>query len=550
MSGLINNAMSGLSAAQVALSVTSNNLSNVYTSGYNRQTVSFAQNGGTNTPAGVIGNGVLVSGVNREYNAFIVAQLRSGQSAYASTATYYQQVSQINDLLGDGTNGLSARISDFFTNLGNFVANAEDAAARQTVLANANGLVNQFRTTDEYLRNLESNVNQTITNSVEQINNYTKQIASLNDKITRMTGANGGNQPNDLLDLRDEMVNKLNQLIGVDVTQMSDGTINVSFAGGLTLVQGSSSYNLQAVPSSADPGRTTIAYDRGIGAVAEVPEGRITSGSLSGTLQFRSGVLSDARNQLGQIALSLSDAFNRVQAEGIDLYGDQGEDLFTIGSPLTIANTNNPSNASLTASYSDVSQTKATDYRVDFDGVNWQVTRLSDNSKFNVTPDISGKLNFDGLEVDVSGGPAQANDSFTLKTTSNAINGFGVAISDGGKLAAGINDGSNPSGESDNRNAQKMLDLQNEKLVGGSATFSGAYAGLVGTIGNQTNSAKIDAVSQGNIVNQLTIEQQSVSGVNLDEEYGNLMRFQQYYQANAQVVQVASTILDTLLGIR
>ncbi|MBW7984778.1 flagellar hook-associated protein FlgK [Enterobacillus tribolii] len=550
MSGLINSAMSGLSAAQVALSVTSNNLSNVYTSGYNRQTVSFAQNGGTNTSAGYIGNGVNVSGINREYNAFIVSQLRQGQSTYNATVSYYQQVSRIDDLLADSTTSISANMEDFFSNLQNFVSNAADASARQTVLAKAEGLVNQFRTTDEYLRNLESDINQTVSGSVDQINNYSKQIASLNDKITRLTGANGGNPPNDLLDLRDDMINKLNQIVGVEVTQQGDGAINVSFAGGLSLVQGSTSYSVLAVPSSVDPSRTTIAYNGGAGAVSELPEGRITSGSLSGAFKFRSGVLTESRNQLGQIALSMSDAFNRVQAEGVDLYGNQGEPLFTIGSPRSIANANNPSDAAVSAVYSDVSQTKATDYRMDFDGTNWQVTRLSDNSKFSVAPDAQGKLNFDGLTVEVGNGPAQANDSFTLKTTSNAISGFGVAISDGGKLAAGLDDGSNQTGESDNRNAQKMLDLQKKQLVGGKATFSSAYASLVGTVGNQTAGAKVDAIAQGNVVNQLTVEQQSVSGVNLDEEYGNLIRFQQYYQANAQVIQVASTLFDSLLAIR
>lgn len=72
----------------------------------------------------------------------------------------------------------------------------------------------------------------------------------------------------------------------------------------------------------------------------------------------------------------------------------------------------------------------------------------------------------------------------------------------------------------------------------------------MGTVGNQTNSAKVDSTAQGNVVKQLALQQQSVSGVNLDEEYGNLMRFQQYYQANAQVIQTATTLFSALLNIR
>ena len=95
-----------------------------------------------------------------------------------------------------------------------------------------------------------------------------------------------------------------------------------------------------------------------------------------------------------------------------------------------------------------------------------------------------------------------------------------------------------------------MLSLQTKKLVDGKATLSGAYAGLVSNVGNQTSTAKTNSTAQANIVKQLTAEQQSISGVNLDEEYGDLQRFQQYYLANAQVIQTASTLFNALLSLR
>jgi flagellar hook-associated protein 1 FlgK len=73
---------------------------------------------------------------------------------------------------------------------------------------------------------------------------------------------------------------------------------------------------------------------------------------------------------------------------------------------------------------------------------------------------------------------------------------------------------------------------------------------MVSSIGNQTAAAKVATTSQSNIVTQLTNQQQSISGVNLDEEYGELLRFQQYYMANAKVVETASSLFDTLLNIR
>ncbi|MFX2481842.1 flagellar hook-associated protein FlgK [Serratia marcescens] len=545
---LINTAMSGLNAAQVALSTVSNNISNYNVAGYNRQTAILAQNGGMATMSGFIGNGVTVTSVNREYNQFITNQLRGAQSAFGAQNAYYEKISQIDNLLASKTNPLSTNMQDFFTNLQNLVSNAGDDAARQTVLGKANGLVNQFNNTDKFLRDMDNGVNQQISDTAQQINSYGQQIAKLNDEITRLRGSAAG-EPNALLDQRDQLVTELNQLVGVQVTQQDGDAYTVSFANGLTLVQGSNTYQVEAVPSSSDPSRLTIGYNRGNGA-SEVPEGQITSGTLSGVLKFRSETLDGVRNQLGQLALAMADSFNQQHRAGFDLNGDAGGDFFSFSGGRVVDNTRNTGDASLSVAYTDTGKVKANDYRVEFDGSNWQVSRLPDNVKVNATPGTSadGKptLNFDGLEVSIDGN-AQAKDSFTVKPVSDVAGNLKVAITDSSKIAAA---GKDDSGRGDNENAKKLLDLQTKNLVDGKATLSGAYAGIVSGVGNQTAAAKAIAMSQAKIVTQLGAQQQSMSGVNLDEEYGELLRFQQYYMANAQVIQTASSLFDALLNIR
>ncbi|CAI2517102.1 flagellar hook-associated protein FlgK [Serratia liquefaciens] len=545
---LINTAMSGLNAAQVALSTVSNNISNYNVAGYNRQTAILAQNGGMSTMSGFIGNGVTVTSVNREYNQFITNQLRGAQSQAGAQNAYFEKISQIDNLLASKTNTLSTNMQDFFSNLENLVSNAGDDAARQTVLGKANGLVNQFNNTDKYLRDMDSGVNQQLSDSANQINSYSQQIAKLNDEITRLRGSGG--EPNALLDQRDQLVTELNQVVGVQVMQQDGDAYTVSFANGLTLVQGSNAYQVEAVPSSGDPSRLTIGYNRGNG-VSEVPEGQITSGSVSGVLKFRSESLDSARNQLGQLALAMADSFNQQHRAGFDLNGDAGTDFFSFGGGRVVDNSRNAGDAALSVSYTDTSKVKANDYRVEFDGSNWQVSRLPDNVKVNATAGVdatTGKptLSFDGLKVDIDG-TAQKNDSFTVKPVSDVAGSLKVAITDSANIAAA---GKDDSGRGDNENAKKLLDLQTKKLVDGKATFSGAYASMVSSVGNQTASAKVSATSQANIVKQLTVQQQSISGVNLDEEYGELLRFQQYYMANAQVIQTASSMFDALLNIR
>ncbi|EOG9375373.1 flagellar hook-associated protein FlgK [Enterobacter hormaechei] len=546
MSSLINNAMSGLSAAQSALNTVSNNISSYNVAGYTRQTTILGASNSTLTGGGWVGNGVYVSGVQREYDAFITNQLRAAQNQSSGLTTRYQQMSKIDDVLSDTTNSLSANLQDFFKSLQTLVSNAEDPAARQTVLGKADGLVNQFKTNDQYLRDQDAQVNTAISTSVDQINNYAKQIANLNDQISRLTGVGAGASPNELLDQRDQLVSELNKIVGVDVTVQDSGTYNISIANGYTLVQGSNASQLAAVKSSADPARTTIAYVDAAAGNVEISEKQITTGSLGGLLTFRSQDLDQARNTLNQMALAFADAMNTQHQAGFDANGDKGGKLFDFGSPAVLSNGKNTGSASVTATMTDSTKVQATNYKVEYNGTDWTITRLSDNTSFTAKPDASGNLSFDGLNVKISGS-ANNKDSFIVKPVNDVIVNMDVAISDESKLAMASAQG---SGESDNTNGQKLLDLQSAKLVGGNKTFNDAYAALVSTVGSTTASLKTSSETKVNVVTQLTKQQQSISGVNLDEEYGNLQRYQQYYLANAQVLQTASTLFDALINIR
>lgn len=552
MSSLMNSAMSGLGAAQAALNTVSNNIASYNVSGYTRQTTVLSAANSTFGAGGWVGNGVTVTGVQREYNAFITNQLNAAQNQSSGLTTRYQQMSKIDDLMSDTTNSLSATLQDFYSSLQTLVSNAEDPAARQAVLGKAQGLVNQFKTTDQYLRDQDKQVNGSITSTVSQINNYSQQIATLNDKISKLTGVGAGASPNDLLDQRDQLVSQLNQLVGVEVNVQDGGTYNITMANGYNLVQGSTARQLAAVPSSADPSRTTVAYVDNVAGNIEIPEKLLNTGSLGGLLTFRSQDLDQTRNSLNQMAVAFADAFNQQNAKGIytDAQGNtvNGGDFFNIGGPSVLSNTKNTGNASLSVTMTDSTQVQASDYKVSYDGTKWNVTRLSDNSNVTTTTGSDGSLQFDGLSVKISSGTIQPNDSFTVKPVANVIVNMSVALSDSSQIAMGVDDAE--TGESDNRNGQALLDLQNSKLVGGNKTVNDAYASLVSDVGNKASTLETSSTTQGNVVTQLTKQQQSISGVNLDEEYGNLQLYQQYYLANAQVMQTASTLFDALINIR
>ena len=552
MSSLINSALSGLTAAQAAINTTSNNISNYTVSGYTRQTVSLSQASSTMIGNSYYGNGVNVVGINREYDSFITNQLRGASASSSALTAQYNQISNIDDLFASSTTSLSSTLQGFFTAVQNVVSSADDASARQTLLSQAQGLVSQFKTTDEYLRNLDAGVNTTISSSVEQINAYATQIASLNQQITKLTAAGGSATPNNLLDQRDQLVSDLNNIIGVTVSEQ-DGNYNISVGNGITLVTGNNTRQLVAMNSSSDASKLTVGYVDSAAGNVEIPESQITTGSLAGTLKFRTEDLTTARNNLNQMALVFADAFNEQHEAGFDADGAQGVAFFNIGAASVNANSKNTGTASLAVTSRDSSEVQATDYKVAYNGTSWTVTRLSDNTSATVTTGTNADtgeptLNFDGLEVTISDSAGvAAKDSFVVKPVSNAIVNMSVAITDEGQVAAAS---SATSGVSDNNNAQKLLNLQSASLVNGKKTLSQAYAQMVSVVGNKTNSLETASTTQAEVVTQLTERQQSISGVSLDEEYVNLQQFQQYYLANAQVLQTASTIFDALMGIR
>jgi flagellar hook-associated protein 1 FlgK len=542
---MINSAMSGLLAAQAALSNTSNNISNYTVPGYARRTLQLAEAHNTSNGNAYYGNGVNITGVQREFDAFVMSQLRNTSAAYNAARTQHAQISRIDDVLSRSTGGLSSSLQGFFANVQNVVSNASDPAARQSLLSNAQSLVNQFQVTARYFSGLQDNVNSDIASQVNQINTLSSQVAHLNEQISKLSTA-GGAKPNDLLDQRDQLLNTLNNLIGVKVSQQ-DGKYNVSTVSGFSLVTGNSTTQLIAMQSGNDLTRTTVGYvDKQAGKV-QLPESLLRQGSLGGVLNFRNEDLDLAQNKLGQLAATFTTRFNAVHREGFDSKGKPAGDFFTIGTPTVQGDTRNTSSATLTAGWNDTSALKASNYTVSYNGTNWTAIRAADNAKIDLTPFTSAgvtTLSVDGLTLTVNGTPNN-RDSFLVKPLQNVVSSMSVAITNGSQIGAAKAKG----GESDNRNAQKLLALQDARVVNGSSTLFQAYASMLSETGNKTKSLETSATTQKNVLTQLTSRQQAVSGVNLDEEYANLTRYQQYYMANAQVLKTASNLFDALLSI-
>ncbi len=635
--GILDIGVSGLSSARANLQTTSHNISNVNTPGYSRQQVLQSTNLPLSAGAGFVGQGVHVSTVERVYSQFLVNQSLQAQTKSSQLDSHLTQITQVNNLLADSSAGLSPALQNFFGSLQDLANNPASIPSRQSLLSNSEALVTRFQALDENLSASREGVNSQVQGSVNEINSLSKGIASLNNSITVAEGASGGHPPNDLLDQRDALVSELGKLINTNFVRQSNGSYNVFIGNGQPLVVGAETMTLKAVTSPEDPLELTIGFVAGNNTVL-IPEQHLQSGgSLGGLLAYRNETLDSVQNSLGRIAIGLAQTLNDQHRLGQDLNGDLGGDLFNVPSPKVISVTGNAAASNITMDISDVTALTASDYSFSYDGANYSLTRLSDNTSVTtaVLPTVAAPLTLDGVRV--TDAIINANESFIIQPTRDAAKNISLAISDTAKLAAaapietksslsnigsgvisagtvnplpidanlqqpltitfhtpadgqfdvtgvgtglpatnqiytegaditfngltvqisgtpGAGDvftiGPNNNGHSDSRNALLMAGLQTQNiLVGGTATYQSTYAQLVSQVGNQTRELIVTGEAQANLLAQTNESLQSLSGVNLDEEAANLIRYQQAFQASGKVIETSSTLFDTLLNI-
>lgn len=541
-------AQGGLSSAQSALNVVGNNINNALTLGYSRQSIILGEAGGKTTNYGFFGYGVQVNGVQRAYDGFINNQVRGAAAEFQAISSRFQQASQIDDMYGDSTNNISVAFGNIFESMQKMSSDPVNLASRQETYSQFNTISYKFQSDSKTLDGLEKSTNTQIKQSVDDINDCANQIANLNSQIEKIYWQTG-NVPADLLDQRDLLLDKLSGQVGIRVNENpTTGRVDVTLANGLTLVNGDKAYALETTPSPANPNRLEVAYIDASGNAMLLDENKFTEGNLGGLFKFRNEDLVSARNDLNQLALQMANEFNTVNAQGYDLYGNPGGNIFNIADPVALANRNNSSDVALGVSYTNISEVNATDYTLVFKGPDESDWQIITSDGRTITPEIGddGELIFEGISVMPSGVP-EPGDSFLLNPLSGAAAGISVALTDGSQIAASSS--SDVEDESNNENLQALLAVKDKRIIG-KATFSEAYANMVSSVGSTVSGLKAEGTTSGKVYEQWAYQKQAVSGVDINEEYINMTMFSQYYQANAQVLQAAITIFDTILSIR
>ena len=542
--GLLGTAASGLQAFQRAISVTGHNISNANTDGYTRQRIELGTRPPSFTGQGFIGNGVQVEGIERVFDEFVTERLRNTTSSNSQYETLALLSGRVSNLLGDDQAGLGNGLEAFFNTVQAVADDPSSIPARQLLLAEGESLVARFHNLDTQLDSMRDEINGGLTTMVAEINNLSTAIAEANRNIVDATSQGSGAAPNDLLDKRDSLINRLSELVSTRTVEQDNGAVNVFVGSGQSLVTGFLASQLQTVPNDFDSRHLDIAV---IGAgISTVITGTLTGGELGATLDFRDRILDSAQNGLGRIAVTVATEFNRQHALGMDLDGAAGTDFFSVTTPQVAANLNNTGAASVTASFdgANIGDLSTDDYLLGFDGAAWSLSRASDGQPVSMTG--GGPFFANGLQFDIAGSAA-AGDRFLIRPTRSASADVSMLIGNAREIAAAASAASPAPG--DNSNALLLANLQvAQTMENGTTSFQGAYGQLVGELGTQTRSAQINADAQAALLSQAQESRDAVSGVNLDEEAANLLRFQQAYQAIAQVIAVADSTFQTLLS--
>lgn len=373
--------LSGLNAASLGLSTTGHNIANANTQGYSRQSIKQSAPYPQYTGNGFTGLGVRVDTVQRSYDEFLTKQVQAATSQDSYYGTYLAEIKQVDNLVADPAAGVSPVLQSFFSAVQGISTNPASLPARQSLMSNAQGLVNRFQVFDQRLSEMRAGVNGNLVSAADHVTALSKQIAQINGQIA--VSSSGGQLPNDLLDQRDQMVLDLNGLVKATSIKQSDGTINVFIGNGQNLVVGGTAYSIAAKPSISDPQRLSIVYTQGA-VDAEIPENMLTGGQLGGLLEYRSKTLDSAQNSIERMALVLGQTFNAQMRQGQDLYGNMGTNFFdyqqsSVSFNHTVAGV---STVAVTASLPAGVKSVASDYSLTFTGTigaEYSITRLSDN---------------------------------------------------------------------------------------------------------------------------------------------------------------------------
>ncbi|TFE29099.1 flagellar hook-associated protein FlgK [Cohnella luojiensis] len=505
----IETARRSLFTQQAALQTTGHNVANANTAGYSRQTVNMiaskpmeAVGMSRSTAKGQLGTGVEFNSITRIREKFLDTQFRNENKTYGSWSIQADTLQKLETIVNEPSDtGLRAVMDNFWKSWHDLSENPEDITARKLVRETAKAVTDAFNQTGRQLDELSADITENIGVKANQINTSLETISNLNLQIRRIEGL--GDSANDLRDQRDLLMDEISKVINVTSVETADGGFQVSM-GGTVLV--------------ADNAFTPVTVE-GLQASAEA--GDLNGGEVYGMIVSRDQFVTNYQQQLNTLVNGLANGDIKV--------------TIPAGSVL-------PEGTTLDGvTYTGASRTLASDLTATVKGLNG----LHKLGYTMMDPPKAGGAFFASKD----GGPITAGN-ITLSTD---------ILADAGNIASSMRTAGTPEEVVKGNKDLAMLIAQfSEMKIDYSSVSTGAataigtvndfFRSVVGQLGVETDEANRQEGNSKIVVDQVDSRRQSVSGVSLDEEMSNMIKYQHAYNAAARFMTTIDETLDKIIN--
>jgi flagellar hook-associated protein 1 FlgK len=513
--GLFDIGKSAIFASQTALNVISNNIANVNTPGYSRQEVILEVANPVEMAGDFIGRGVESADIRRHYDRFINLQIIDQKKSYGRSYTLDQALSYVEQIFNEAQDiGLANSLKDYFSAWQEVSANAEGGAQRTALLQNAGALVHTAQQMEIDLLDTLKNVNEDIENVIAQVNTITSNISTINEKIAQIEAGLNTEQAGFFRDERERMLNELAELINYTSYEDKDGYVTV-LIGGKSVVTNEKSFDFT---TSANLNGDTDISLRGHNMNSTFQQGQ-----LGGLLAVRDDIKDNPLYGLRKLVASIVKETNIVHRTGYGLDSSTNNDFFNA---LQVYTQENSTAGYITSSsVANPSALTLDEYNINFinGGADYEVYNVQTGALVTSgTGFVPGStISFDGIDVDIDGVLANG-DSFFIS----------------------------PLMPGDNTKALEIIQLSQTDISDlNDSTFENYYSSIVSAVGVMSRAAADSLNYDDNLLFELERKREAVSGVSLDEEAANMMRFQRSFEAGARILKVTDELLETIINL-
>jgi len=567
--GLVNGALqigrSALLAYQSALQVIGNNISNAGSTSYTRQTAVLSPDQGVALPEGFMpGGGVTLSGLQRHVDAALENRLRMAMGAQSEALTQQQTLGRIEAVLNElSDTDLSTLIQEFFNSFATLQNTPHDLGARSMALTAGASLISEIQRQRVDVLSLRDELNVQLADGASRANELAAEITALNVRITATESPNVGGA-NALRGQRDELIRELGELVQIQVREQPDGGVNVYVGNELLIAGGMNRGFTSTLETINNEPRTVVRF------ADNNREVNLVGGKLAGIVEARDTYVLGHVASLNDLSQALINEVNKVHSCGQGLKGyDQLTGTFDVLDPDAALNDSSaglnltPKNGSfiiyLTNTQTTPPSRVATTIHVDLDGIGTDDTLASLAAKLDAVDNISATVTADnrlqltaadGHEITFGEDSSHVLAALGLNVFFTGTNSQDLAInadllSDPSLLAAATE-----HADGDGSNAGFIAALATTSLTGlGNQSMTDFYNAIASNVAVQGSAASAGVESADAIVLSLSAQRESISGVSLDEETIEMLRFERAFQAAAQYTSVVNQLVEEMLSI-